>query len=287
MKTKTLITAFGIALSTLNSQFAKAHAQGALTPPVGTPAPVMKSLDQIEARFPISTAPYTITNTGSYYFTTNLTVGSGSGITIITNNVCLDLNGWTLASTALGSGGIGIYIKAGTQNLTIMNGFIQGTTVVTGGSASGGGFNYGISFDTGPSFNTRVQEVTVTGCPAGGIYLDLTSSLVESCVVRSIGSHGIRAATIKESIVVDCLGTAFDGDRVVNCRGESYSGSAVLANVATDCTGVSVNGTGLTVKVANNCVGIRTNGTAINATLANGCYAAAGTNLITYKYNMP
>ena len=42
-----------LALSTLNSQFSNCFAQGSLTPP-GTPAPTMKSLDQIEARTPIT-----------------------------------------------------------------------------------------------------------------------------------------------------------------------------------------------------------------------------------------
>jgi hypothetical protein len=34
-------------------------------------------------------------------------------------------------------------------------------------------------------------------------------------------------------------------------------------------------------------MGYRPGGTAIQATVANGCYANIGTNIITYKYNMP
>ena len=45
-----------------------AFPQGSLTPP-GAPAPTMKSLDQIEARTPISSAPFTINASGSYYLT--------------------------------------------------------------------------------------------------------------------------------------------------------------------------------------------------------------------------
>jgi hypothetical protein len=41
-------------------------AQGSLTPPPGAPAPTMKTLDQIEARTPISSAPFTISAPGSY-----------------------------------------------------------------------------------------------------------------------------------------------------------------------------------------------------------------------------
>src|ERR1039458_3298480 len=72
--------------------------QGSLTPPPGPPGPTMKSLDQIEARTPISSVPYTISAPGSYYLTGNLAVSSGTAITIAANQVTLDLNGFTLSS---------------------------------------------------------------------------------------------------------------------------------------------------------------------------------------------
>src|SRR5207248_2233857 len=100
------------ALGCLNFTTITAHAQGSLTPPPGVPAPVMKSLDQIEARTPlIPGAPgvsyanglYTITQPGGYYLTGNLTMTNKTGasfITLATNNVTLDLNGFTLFGTA-------------------------------------------------------------------------------------------------------------------------------------------------------------------------------------------
>jgi hypothetical protein len=42
----------------------------------------MKSLDQIEARTPISSAPFTISAPGSYYLTTNLTTAVSNAILI-------------------------------------------------------------------------------------------------------------------------------------------------------------------------------------------------------------
>ena len=68
-------------LSTLNSERSTAFAQGALTPP-GAPAPTMKSLAQIEPRTPISSVPFTITQPGSYYLTTNLTTTVSNAIVI-------------------------------------------------------------------------------------------------------------------------------------------------------------------------------------------------------------
>ena len=45
--------------------------QGSLTPP-GAPGETMKALAQVEPRTPISSLPYTISESGSYYVTGNL-----------------------------------------------------------------------------------------------------------------------------------------------------------------------------------------------------------------------
>src|SRR5262245_59065250 len=89
--------ALALLLSTLIYQPSTLLAQGNLNPP-GAPAPMMKSLDQIEARTPISSVPYTINAPGSYYLTADLSVTTGDAITIATNGVTLDLNGFTISS---------------------------------------------------------------------------------------------------------------------------------------------------------------------------------------------
>src|SRR5947207_9658704 len=88
----------------LNFQLSTFLAQGSLTPP-GAPNPTMKSLDQIEARTSISSAPYTISSAGAYYLTNNVSVGSGDAITINASGVDLDLNGFTISSTASSANG--------------------------------------------------------------------------------------------------------------------------------------------------------------------------------------
>src|ERR1017187_8409666 len=111
-----------LALSTLNSQLSTVFAQGSLTPP-GAPTPTMKSLDQIEARTPISSVPYTISAPGSYYLTGNLAVSSGTAITITASQVTLDLNGFTLSSTEATPTGTGILLEVGgNSDITIRNG---------------------------------------------------------------------------------------------------------------------------------------------------------------------
>ena len=55
----------------------------------------MKTLEQIEPRTPIASAGYVITNSGSYYLTSNLH-STGHGIVIETNGVTVDLMGFSL-----------------------------------------------------------------------------------------------------------------------------------------------------------------------------------------------
>src|SRR5882762_5583961 len=73
MKTKSTLQTAAALLLAVHSQLPMCFAQGTLTPP-GAPGPTMKSLDQIEPRKAISSAPFSITTSGSYYLTTNLVV---------------------------------------------------------------------------------------------------------------------------------------------------------------------------------------------------------------------
>src|ERR1700733_13714764 len=96
---------FWVLLVSLRVMTVSVFAQGSLTPP-GTPAPTMKSLDQVQPRTLISSLPFTISAPGSYYLTANLTVtGTGNGIVVTADNVTIDLNGFAMILTNP-SGGI-------------------------------------------------------------------------------------------------------------------------------------------------------------------------------------
>jgi len=358
------------------------YGQGPLSPP-GPPGPVMRSLEQIEPRCPISRAPFVINEPGSYYLTMNLQVSAGSAILIVTNCVTLDLNGFTITSFSSKVLDPAISINGGLRSITIKNGVIRGGVTNDGsGNFKGGGFASGIYYfpAAGPLNNVRVREVRIEGCLLSGINLGTNGgTTVKNCQVRTVGGTGIIAQNVFDSEVTDCgsdgiscvvgsrnyaesvsgcgivgvvirdsrgkskTGIGISGQCALNCWGESVSGHGIRvcqaqnclgksessfgvyamdtaigcvgesqthtglrAMVACGCHGLSVNGTGLVAtsvhgcygesinggvgveaEIASFCIGSRVNGCAIASLIGVGCYAPAGTNHVTYRYNMP
>jgi hypothetical protein len=308
MKTKLnhqLVAAVGL-LFTLALQPSTLLAQGSLTPP-GAPAPTMKTLQQVEPRVPISTAPFTISQPGSYYLTTNLTVSGGNAITIAANGVTLDLNGFTISSTTNPASGTAVLIGSGLRNIAIQNGHIQGGVTNDGsGVFSGPGFGYGIYYSGVPQ-NVRVSGVSVSGCQYHGIYVGSgASTTVENCVVRTVGSYGIVASTIRGCVALDCGYSAIYGQQVsdsrgqsvgsgyglyadstaVGCYGQSSSGYGLYAlHTAIGCYGQSSSGYGLSATTAQNCYCQSSSGTGLSATTAQNCYGSSGSGTGLYAYN--
>jgi hypothetical protein len=99
-----------------------AFGQGSLTPP-GAPAPLMKTLDQIEARTVITNLPWTASVPGGYVVDRNLSLGAGNGVSVTASDVTIDLNGFVLTGTA--GSGHGFHVAAGAENVTIKNGVLR------------------------------------------------------------------------------------------------------------------------------------------------------------------
>ncbi len=128
------ISAVVLSLSTINSQLSTCLAQGSLTPP-GTPAPTMKTFDQIEPRKEVnatntpgdSTALFIISSSGSYYLSGNIAGVSGkSGIKIAADDVTLDLNGFQLKGVSgSGSGIVHVIVTGGVRNVAVLNGTVR------------------------------------------------------------------------------------------------------------------------------------------------------------------
>ena len=287
MKTKPnhqLVAAIALLL-TCNLQPPALLAQGSLTPP-GPPALTMKTLQQVEPRVPISSAPFTISQPGSYYLTTNLTVSGGNAITIAANGVTLDLNGFTIASTAPSATGYGIYINSGLRDIAIQNGHIQGGVTNNGGVFSGPGFGYGIYYSGSAPQNVRVSGISVSGCQYHGIYVGSgASTSVENCVVRTVGSYGIFASTIRGCAALECGSTAIGGNEVSDSRGESVgSGTGLSAYTAQNCYGSSSSYYGLYVITAQNCYGYSVSGTGLSAYTAQNCYGSSSSGTGLYAF---
>ena len=209
-----------ILLATIVSAFfllPSALGQGALTPP-GAPTPTMKSLDQIESRTPISSLPFTITNSGSYYITTNL-FGT-FGITIQSNvpDVTLDLNGFAMIGGIGAGNAISATIFPGT-NCVVKNGSIR---------------NWFGGVSTGPS--SRVEQLQVSSCSSFGISIG-DDSVVRHCTIIN-NSSGMAVGF--RSLVEDCLVSSNSASRAITIQsGSTVTGCIVAANAG---TGIFANG---------------------------------------------
>ncbi|MSU59661.1 MAG: right-handed parallel beta-helix repeat-containing protein [Pedosphaera sp.] len=149
MKITVKAVAAALALAVLTSTNS-AFAQGSLTPPVGAPAPVMKSLAQVEPRTPINatttpgngTATYVIAQPGSYFLEGNIAVSTTNGISVTTNDVTIDLRGFTI-SRATGTNGSAIQVSA--ANCAIRSGNVRGFAIGIDGQSASAGLVQGVT----------------------------------------------------------------------------------------------------------------------------------------------
>lgn len=183
-------------------------AQGDLTPP-GAPAPELKTLEEVythtaaarssadtavrdaseakDPRTPISASdiPLTITSPGSYYLAEDIaiTIPDVNGITIDSDNVFLDLNGFTLKGPgkSAGTSGSGIYVVESDDppvihyNVSIKNGVLT--------DWRGYGVNCG-------SLHNRIERVKCYNNGKSGLRGGPQSS-IENNVCKNNGEHGI------------------------------------------------------------------------------------------------
>lgn len=208
--------------------------------PTAPPGPTMKTLDQVEPRIPISQSdiPLTITDSGSYYFTGDLTYPSTEAayaITVEANNVTIDLMGYSLAGQGAGHN-YGFWITSW-HNVEIRNGTITnfgGYGLATAGSAAGDRV-----------VNIRAVYNGKQGL-YNGMYLYGKQHLIKDCTAIGNTGHGIfgsTGCTITGSVAYDndshgifaeygCTvtgNTAYDND---GCGIQAGYGSTVSSNTA-------------------------------------------------------
>lgn len=283
---------------------AAAPAQGPLTPP-GAPGPGMKSLTEIDAklerRIPLSAAPATISTPGSYYLTGSFTVPSGTALIITADDVTLDLNGFTIGSSAASPGGFAILLNGALSNVTIRNGCIRSTTTVAGNVFTGRGFSVGITVG-GACSNVRVSDLHIVGTASHAIAFPLPTvrATVERCQVRTCGANGIEATLVSHCRVEDAGAIGISAasvshshantlsglnfhpailatDTVDHCRGEAAGGIGISAASVLNSSGSSDNNTGLAATQATNCTGSSGINNGLTATSAQNCTGSSNT----------
>lgn len=280
--------------------------QGSLTPP-GAPAPMMKTLDQIEPRMTLgtpgqtNTATLTIKAPGSYVLMGPVQVGSGDGIAIAASNVTLDLNGFTISSSANPRSGTGITSVGAQTSITIFNGKVASTRsddpggyrlpadtvgfnsgIVIGNlNAVPGSYVYQVATGAFPGTGIRAERVEKSAVVLGAEY-GIVGSLVRECSLSYFSAFGIQAAK-----VADCtLGWGY-----------SANGAAISGSLVEGCTLSLDGGRGINADLVTNChvttVGGARDATAITARIAIGCVIGQPTSpfrdnsTITHRYNMP
>jgi len=281
MSASRLLRIFLIFFSTFVIRPSALLAQGNLTPP-GPPAPTMKTLDQVQPRAAIESLPFSITQSGSYYFTKNLnfTATSGNAITISASNVTVDLMGFTLSSSSAVTGDA-IRMNAGLRNISVVNGVIAGTTTVAvSGSAPNqtwtvtpSGFANGINALGNPEASScQFSHLRISGCRGTGLDGG-EQAVVEQVTATQNGAIGIGMATgtVTNSTALSNgdAGINCQVGSVTNCTASSNKSYGIGGSTIVNCT-ASGNGT----------VGI----TGLLGIVSNSSAALNGTNGISFLY---
>lgn len=233
MKTTRSIIFFSLTIALLTT--INALGQGSLTPS-SAPSPSMKTLDQIESRTPISSLPYTISESGSYYVTTNLYgVAGENGITVEANNVNIDLNGFTLDGTGTSTSN-GVYCDEYGRYIRIFN----GTLVNWGGAGIKATRNSQIenirsqnnNIGIATSHNCLITDCIVIGNELEGIYSGFQNSITRCTARHNLGS-GIRGG---------------QGSTINNCTSRDNGSIGIYGynhTAITDCVARDNNGYGI------------------------------------------
>jgi parallel beta-helix repeat protein len=137
----------------------------------------MKTLDQVEPRTPISSVPYTISSPGSYYLAASLAVTSGVAVTIGSDDVSLDLNGFRISNSGNAGGDYCVSVPNAFR-VNVSNG------ILLGGRSSAYVNN---------SPQTILSGLLISGATSSGVFIDddCTNAVIRNCVITGTTGTGI------------------------------------------------------------------------------------------------
>jgi len=210
----------GIAAGALLTRGAKA---GPLDPPAGPVTSTGKTLTEVEPRRAVNststpgtlTSVFRISQPGSYYLTGNVLGESGkTGITIASDDVTLDLNGFALIGTTGATGGI--RATGFRNNLTVRNGVVR--------NWPDGGVNL---IFTGSGLNSLIEGVIARSNGSLGLHAN-NNAIVRGCVAENNSGIGILIAT--SGVVTDCSVRSNSGTGIAVGESSVVQGCSVLNN---------------------------------------------------------
>lgn len=195
-----------------------------------------------EARTPISSLPYIINQSGSYFVTRNLIGSSGQdGIQVAANGVTLDLNGFTLDG---GAGSLnGIVAPITVQGVHVLNGTLRnwGSRGLNLGSAQESQLQDVSAFDNVGDGILVGDGFTVLRCRArgnqgSGISVG-SSGLLRDCSARDNGVDGFTGVSDVTAITCQAAANMANGFQFLDyaivdrCRTGNNGNSGVITNI--------------------------------------------------------
>ncbi|MDD2455528.1 MAG: right-handed parallel beta-helix repeat-containing protein [Kiritimatiellae bacterium] len=220
----------------------------------------------------------TITESGSYYLTSNLTVSAGNAIEIVAPSVTLDLMGHTISSTADPAGGAAIYNSILNGSSTVVNGHIRsGTTYTYGEGFSGDGFRDGVYIDS--LGRALVRNVNISGIQRNGIIAG-NYGVVDGCIVHTAGQLGICAEIVRGCVVQESGVKAISAMSVSDCYVDTPTGTGVSAKTVNNVYAYthdqnSLGGHGISAVTVMNSSGKASRGMGISATTVANSYGSS------------
>jgi hypothetical protein len=173
----------------------------------------------------ITSVPYTISTSGNYKLTKNLTyTGSSNAITVSASNVVLNLNGFTLSGTGSSKTSIAIY-DDGFSSVTLQNGTITG---------------FAAALDCANASQILVQNLTMFNNELG---IDLNSCsycAVQNCVMVGVGESVGGVGVVLNSTVANCVVKNCTISNSENGCNDSGGPNLFIASQITNC-GVGLN----------------------------------------------
>jgi len=221
----------------------------------GTSAsPVWKLLDNESSatKIPISSLPYTITESGSYYLTTTIDAGSDAGISISANNVSIDLNGYTLLGDGSTSNSA-ILTTSGFSNINIYNGFIDNWG------------SHGINLQNSNKIN--ITHITVTQSSSAGLLIG-TNAKISHCIASENGADGISCST--NALITNCITSENNADGI----------DVGNQSIVTICNSFQNGDNG--IETSSNCT---VSNSASNYNDGDGANAGLGSNILDSKFS--